>query len=254
MLQLSRATVRAYGAPWRDWTSTCRRSMVSTWFRHGFRSIKKNIFFKNSRKKVRVRSLLTWSSFIRHYNQFSLEMVRVGANSAPSREIAIRVPHSEVQSRDLGFSERAKKEPLIARLFNCALVRSRSLCLLALTHFRSLLPVCSLLRSLSLLLAAYALAFSSLERLLVRSLMLDCALVQLCACSLSLSHSACWLSATHFRQVQLTLGRLLRYYQLSPAPDLHFTQTPGGPVQFYSLPVSRSRLPVLHSPNTPPST
>ena len=138
MLQLSRATVRAYGAPWRDRTSTCRRSMVSTWFRHGFRSIKKKNIFQNSRKKVRVRSLLTWSSFIRHYNPFSLEMVRVGANSAPSREIAIRVPHSEVQSRDLGFSEQVEKK----RAFDCALVQlcacSLSLTLPAGSHSLSL--------------------------------------------------------------------------------------------------------------------
>ena len=107
--------------------------MVSTWFP----KYKKKYIFQNSRKKVRVRSLLTWSSFIRHYNQFSLEMVRVGANSAPSREIAIRVPHSEVQSRDLGFSERAKK-----RAFDCALVQlcacSLSLTLPAGSHSLSL--------------------------------------------------------------------------------------------------------------------
>ena len=108
--------------------------MVSTWFP----KYKKKYIFQNSRKKVRVRSLLTWSSFIRHYNQFSLEMVRVGANSAPSREIAIRVPHSEVQSRDLGFSEQVEKK----RAFDCALVQlcacSLSLTLPAGSHSLSL--------------------------------------------------------------------------------------------------------------------
>ena len=117
MLQLSRATVRAYGAPWRDRTSTCRRSKVSSWYRHGFRSTKKKLIIQKQ-KKGRVLSLQTWSSFIRRYYHFCLEMVRAGAKSAPSREIAIRVPHSKVQSRDLGFSERANK-----RAFDCALVQ-----------------------------------------------------------------------------------------------------------------------------------